>query len=92
VPFGEIHIEKDPVSEDLVIPVNHGKRTVPQLKIGERYIARSPFRAQQLAKELNIPVNPQGYRLWLDRQASRIRLGHLQTVVQQHDIRIRVGA
>ena len=50
VAFREIDIEDDPDAEDLVIRVNHGKRKVPTLKIGERYIASSPFRAQKLAK------------------------------------------
>jgi glutaredoxin len=57
VPFEEINIAADPVSEDLVVKMNHGKRRVPTLKIGERYIACSPFRAQQLCEELNIPLN-----------------------------------
>jgi hypothetical protein len=63
VPFEEINIEEDPVSEDPVVRVNHGKRKVPTLKMGERYIACSPFRAQQLAEKLNIPLNPKGYRV-----------------------------
>jgi hypothetical protein len=36
--------------------VNHGKRKVPTLKVGERYFACSPFNAQQLANELKIPL------------------------------------
>ena len=57
VPFEEINIENDPDAEDLVVRVNHGKRKVPTLRIGERYIACSPFRADQLASELGISLN-----------------------------------
>jgi len=58
VSFEEIDIEDDPDSEDLVIRVNDGKRRVPTLKVGDRYFACSPFRAQKLADELGIPLNP----------------------------------
>ncbi|HVM75457.1 MAG TPA: glutaredoxin family protein [Candidatus Saccharimonadales bacterium] len=57
VRFEEIDIENDPDGEDLVIRVNEGKRKVPTLKIGERYLACSPFRAEKLADELGIPLN-----------------------------------
>ena len=57
VSFEEIDIEDDPDSEDLVIRVNDGKRRVPTLKVGDRYFACSPFRAQKLADELGIPLN-----------------------------------
>ena len=57
VAFEEIDIESDPEGEDLVIRVNDGKRRVPTLKLGERYVACSPFRAQKLADELRIPLN-----------------------------------
>jgi glutaredoxin len=57
VPFQEINIEDDPDGEDVVIRVNNGKRKVPTLKIGERYLACSPFRAQKLVEELGIPLN-----------------------------------
>jgi len=57
VSFQEIDIEDDPDSEDLVIRVNGGKRRVPTLKIGDRYFACSPFRAQKLADELGIALN-----------------------------------
>jgi glutaredoxin len=39
------------------IDVNNGKRKIPTLKVGERFFACSPFRASQLAEELNIPLN-----------------------------------
>jgi len=57
VAFEEIDIERDPDGEDLVIRVNDGKRRVPTLRLGERYVACSPFRAQKLADELGIPLN-----------------------------------
>ena len=57
VEFQEVDIDKDEASEELVLRVNHGKRKVPTLKVGERYFACSPFSAPQLAKELNIPLN-----------------------------------
>jgi glutaredoxin len=53
----EINIENDPDAEDLVLEVNKGRRRVPTIKVGERYFACSPFNAQQLANELNIPLN-----------------------------------
>ncbi len=57
VEFREVNIEEDKDGEDLVIRVNHGKRKVPTLKVGERYFACSPFSAQRLANELNLPLN-----------------------------------
>ncbi len=53
----EINIEDDPDAEDLVIRVNHGRRKVPTIEVGGRYFACSPFNAQQLATELNIPLH-----------------------------------
>jgi len=57
VAFEEVDINSDPDAEEIVIRVNHGKRKVPTLKVGERYFACSPFNAQQLANELKIPLN-----------------------------------
>ena len=57
VAFEEVNIEDDPESEEIIIRVNHGRRKVPTLKVGERYFACSPFNAQQLADELKIPLN-----------------------------------
>jgi len=59
IAFEEINIEEDPDGEDIVIAANNGKRKVPTLKVGERYIACSPFNAVLLAEELNIPLNPE---------------------------------
>jgi glutaredoxin len=58
VDFREVDIEKDPSAEAIVIKANEGKRTVPTLEVGGRYFACSPFDAEQLAAELNIPLNP----------------------------------
>ena len=57
IAYREVNIEEDIDGEDLVIRVNGGKRTVPTLKMGERYFACSPFNAQRLAAELNIPLH-----------------------------------
>jgi glutaredoxin len=57
VEFEEINIEDDPDSEDLVIEVNNGRRRVPTIKVGDHFFACSPFNAQQLADELNIPLS-----------------------------------
>ena len=57
VAFEEINIEHDPHGEDLVVRVNNGKRKVPTLKIGDHYLACSPFRTQKVADELGIPLN-----------------------------------
>jgi mycoredoxin len=58
VAFREVNIEKDPSAEEIVFRANNGKRTVPTLEIDGRYFACSPFDAEQLAEELNIPLNP----------------------------------
>jgi glutaredoxin len=55
--FEEINIENDPDAEDLVIEVNSGRRRVPTIKVGDRFFACSPFNAQQLADELNVPLS-----------------------------------
>jgi len=56
VAFREVNIEEDPAAAALVIQANNGKRKVPTLEIAGRYFACSPFSAQQLAAELNIPI------------------------------------
>lgn len=53
----EVNIEDDPDAEDLVLRVNHGRRKVPTLQVGDRYFACSPFNASKLASELKIPLN-----------------------------------
>ena len=58
VSFREVNIDKDPAGEEIVIKANDGKRKVPTLEVEGRYFACSPFDAEQLAEELNIPLNP----------------------------------
>ncbi len=57
VDYNEVNIEEDPSAESIVIRANRGKRTVPTLKVGERYFACSPFNPVQLATELNLSLN-----------------------------------
>ncbi len=57
VAFHEVNIEEDQAGEAIVIRANNGKRKIPTLKVGERYFSCSPFNAQKLADELNIPLN-----------------------------------
>jgi len=58
VEFREVDIEKEPSAEEIVVKANDGKRKVPTLEIGGRYFSCSPFDAEELAEELNIPLNP----------------------------------
>ena len=58
VAYREVNIEEDENAEAIVMKANKGKRKVPTLKIGERYVACSPFNAAELASELNVPLNP----------------------------------
>jgi glutaredoxin len=57
VEFVEVNIEGNPEAEGLVLRVNNGRRKVPTIQVGDRYFACSPFNAQQLASELNVPLN-----------------------------------
>ena len=57
VVFREVNIEQDPAAAALVIQANKGKRKVPTFEVGGRYFASSPFDAEQLATELDIPLN-----------------------------------
>jgi glutaredoxin len=57
VEYREVSIEEDESAEEIVIRVNNGKRVVPTLEVGGRYFACSPFDPEQLASELNIPLN-----------------------------------
>jgi glutaredoxin len=57
VEIREINIEDDPDAEDLVLRVNHGRRKVPTLQVGDRFFACSPFNPNKLASELNLPLN-----------------------------------
>ena len=57
VEFREVNIEEQEGAEEVVTKANNGKQTVPTFKVGGRYFACSPFDAEQLAEELNIPLN-----------------------------------
>jgi mycoredoxin len=57
IAFTEVNIEQNPNAEEIVIRANHGKRKVPTFEVAGRYFACSPFNAEQLAAELNIPLN-----------------------------------
>ena len=57
ISFTEVNIEEDPDGEEIVIKANNGKRKVPTFEVAGRYFACSPFNAEQLASELNIPLN-----------------------------------
>lgn len=58
VSYREVNIEEDESAEEIVIRANDGLRKVPTLEVGGRYFACSPFDPEQLASELNIPLNP----------------------------------
>lgn len=58
VPYREVNIEEDESAEEIIIEANNGKRKVPTLEVGGRFFACSPFDPDQLAAELNIPLNP----------------------------------
>jgi glutaredoxin len=57
VDFVEVFIEGNAEAEGLVLLVNNGRRRVPTIQVGDRFFACSPFSAQQLASELNVPLN-----------------------------------
>lgn len=57
VQFEEVNIEENPDAEEIVLIANRGKRRVPTLKIGEQFIACSPFNALRLAEALRLPLN-----------------------------------
>jgi mycoredoxin len=57
VTFSEINIEQNPAAEEIVIRANNGKRKVPTLELAGRYFAASPFNAERLAAELDLPLN-----------------------------------
>jgi len=58
VPFEEINVDEDPDAEELILRVNGGLRKVPTIELDGRYFACSPFDAEQLAAEFEIPLNP----------------------------------
>ena len=58
VAYREVNIEEDESAEEIVLRDNEGLRKVPTLKVDGRYFACSPFDPEQLASELNVPLNP----------------------------------
>jgi glutaredoxin len=58
VEYQEVNIEEVESAEEIVIKANDGRQVVPTFEVGGRYFACSPFDAEQLAEELNIPLNP----------------------------------
>jgi mycoredoxin len=58
VSFREVNIEEDESAEEIVLKVNDGRSVVPTFDVDGRYFACSPFNAEQLAAEFNIPLNP----------------------------------
>jgi mycoredoxin len=58
VEYREVNIEEVESAEEIVIKANNGRQVVPTFEVGGRYFACSPFDAEQLAEELNIPLNP----------------------------------
>ena len=58
VEYREVNIQEVESAEEIVIKANDGKQVVPTFEVGGRFFACSPFDAEQLAEELNIPLNP----------------------------------
>jgi mycoredoxin len=58
VEYREVNIEEVESAEEIVIKANNGRQVVPTFEVGGRYFACSPFDPEQLASELNIPLNP----------------------------------
>jgi mycoredoxin len=58
VAYREVNIEENEAAEEIVLKANNGLRKVPTLEIDGRYFACSPFDPEELAEELNIPLNP----------------------------------
>jgi mycoredoxin len=58
VAFREVNIEENESAEEIVIRANDGKRKIPTFEVAGRFFACSPFDPNQLAAELNIPLNP----------------------------------
>ena len=58
VAYREVNIEEDPAAEEIVLRVNHGLRKVPTLEVAGRYFACSPFDSEELARELDLALNP----------------------------------
>ena len=57
VSFEEINVDEDPDAEELILRVNLGRRKVPTFHVAGRYFSCSPFNAELLAEELNVPLH-----------------------------------
>jgi mycoredoxin len=58
IAYREVNVEEEEAAEEIVLKANNGLRRVPTLEVGGRYFACSPFDPEELAAELNIPLNP----------------------------------
>lgn len=58
VEYREVNIEEVESAKEIVIKANNGRQVVPTFEVGGRYFACSPLDPEQLASELNIPLNP----------------------------------
>jgi len=58
VSYHEVNIEENEAAEEIVLKANEGLRKVPTLEVAGRYFACSPFDPEELAAELNIPLDP----------------------------------
>lgn len=55
--YREVNIEEDQAGEEIVLRANNGLRKVPTLEVAGRYFACSPFDPEELALELDLPMN-----------------------------------
>lgn len=58
VEYREVNIKEVESAKEIVIKANNGRQVVPTFEVKGRYFACSPFDPEQLASELNIPLNP----------------------------------
>ena len=56
--YEEVDVDEDVEAEELILRVNEGRRKIPTIEVEGRYFACSPFDPEQLAGELQIPLNP----------------------------------
>jgi mycoredoxin len=56
--YEEVDVDEDVEAEELILRVNEGRRKIPTIEVEGRYFACSPFNPEQLAGELEIPLNP----------------------------------
>ncbi len=53
-----VNIEEDEAAEETVLRANQGLMKVPTLEVQGRYFTCSPFDPEELAAELDVPLNP----------------------------------